>query len=338
MGYTLGTFILSFVAVKNDTLKNSSWPQWNLDTHYSADKQDIFDLLNNQDILDENFFILCKKELTYILNIFRAWIYWFSIVSLPHLSSLSHKEILLAIWFIPETLEKIKKYVFFLKYNLKTSGKLPLPYKILLDKLHSFGWAAGSLYFWIEKNIEEVEDMIKDIWDHGQNLVSIINKLSYSDELEYSSFHPANIVHHLIGDKHFNLQEKNISVINNIQNDNFVIHSSPYVFESVIENLLANAIKFTPSWWTISLWIVSTDETATTFFVEDTGVGISWTTDVFSAGISTPDADTKRSSTWVWLSLCRDFLLGIWWSISYTSWKNGQWTRFLVTIPNKREH
>lgn len=65
------------------------------------------------------------------------------------------------------------------------------------------------------------------------------------------------------------LKQKNINLISNLDTT-YIIHASQIHVQKVFSNLIDNAIKYTPNWWTIT--IVLQDGM---FSIQDTGIGMS---------------------------------------------------------------
>ncbi|MBU0472848.1 MAG: HAMP domain-containing histidine kinase [Bacteroidetes bacterium] len=105
-----------------------------------------------------------------------------------------------------------------------------------------------------------------------------------------------------------NAEEKGITVVNEIDSE-LMSYSDFNLFETIIRNLLANAIKFTPSGGKIVL-SNSVDESGITISVKDNGVGISEKVKnkIFSNLTITPAQGTQNEKgTGLGLKLCKEF-------------------------------
>lgn len=131
-----------------------------------------------------------------------------------------------------------------------------------------------------------------------------------------------------------NALKKNISIINNILNDAFV-SADANMLQSILQNLLANAIKFTKSGGTIDVKSESTNGKMVKIFVKDSGVGISkdnlqkiFRTD---STVTTQGTENERG-TGLGLLLCKEMIERHGGTISVES-EVEKGTTFLFTLP-----
>lgn len=131
-----------------------------------------------------------------------------------------------------------------------------------------------------------------------------------------------------------NALKKNISIINNVLNNAFVL-ADANMLQSILQNLLANAIKFTKSGGTIDVKSESTDGKMVKIFVKDTGVGISkdnlqkiFRTD---STVTTQGTENERG-TGLGLLLCKEMIERHGGTLSVES-ELEKGTTFLFTLP-----
>ncbi len=131
-----------------------------------------------------------------------------------------------------------------------------------------------------------------------------------------------------------NALKKNISIINNVLNNAFV-WADANMLQSILQNLLANAIKFTKSGGTIAVTSESTDKKMVRIFVKDTGVGISknnlqkiFRTD---STVTTQGTENERG-TGLGLLLCKEMIERHGGTISVES-ELEKGTTFFFTLP-----
>ena len=131
-----------------------------------------------------------------------------------------------------------------------------------------------------------------------------------------------------------NALKKNISIINNVLNNAFVL-ADANMLQSILQNLLANAIKFTKSGGTIDVKSESTNGKMVKIFVKDTGVGISkdnlqkiFRTD---STVTTQGTENERG-TGLGLLLCKEMIERHGGTLSVES-EVEKGTTFLFTLP-----
>ncbi len=128
--------------------------------------------------------------------------------------------------------------------------------------------------------------------------------------------------------------QKEVEIINTIP-ENYKIVIDPNLITTVIRNLVSNAIKFTPAGGKITLGIREEDAESVTFYVADTGVGISEENmkKLFRIDEQVTTLGTnKEKGTGLGLILCAEFVRKHFGKIWVES-KIGEGTTFFVKLP-----
>lgn len=119
--------------------------------------------------------------------------------------------------------------------------------------------------------------------------------------------------------------------------DACIVYADKYMIESVVRNLVSNAIKFSPSGRSIELVCKNLNDDLAEFSVKDYRIGI--TRDIqqklfqIDAQISTRVTDQEKG-TGLGLVLCKDFIEKNGGTISFES-EAGKGSIFKVVIPKK---
>ena len=103
---------------------------------------------------------------------------------------------------------------------------------------------------------------------------------------------------------------KGIEITYNIPDD-FEVFSDVYILQTVIRNLVSNAVKFTPRGGEIHLSAKADDEKSVEMSIKDSGIGMSSSMidNLFRLDVSTErDGTEGEPSTGLGLIICKDFL------------------------------
>jgi len=133
-----------------------------------------------------------------------------------------------------------------------------------------------------------------------------------------------------------NLNQKNIQIINNIP-EGIIVNVDYEMFNTVVRNILSNAIKFTKSGGKIIIDYSVNDEFCNLIII-DNGIGMEQTKidNLFKIDkvASTPGTNGEMGSG-LGLALCYEFIKKHNGKITIDS-KLNVGTKFIVSIPNKR--
>ena len=129
-------------------------------------------------------------------------------------------------------------------------------------------------------------------------------------------------------------KEKSICIINDVPDDTMILTDKERL-NIVIRNLLANAVKFTPSGGEIRLH-VQEQLHAITLVVSDNGMGIpeKYLTKLFAEQRFTTLGTSKEKGTGLGLMLCKELIDGLRGRISVES-QEGKGSSFSVVLPKK---
>jgi two-component system, cell cycle sensor histidine kinase and response regulator CckA len=187
---------------------------------------------------------------------------------------------------------------------------------------------------------EEVLFFSRGLFDSLKNLYSLLeNLLNWSmmqrDMIEYNpvNLNLKDIVNKIIELLNRSAAKKNISISNNVDAGAFV-YADPFMINSVIQNLLNNAVKFTLSEGSIFVTSLEKDS-----FIEvsviDTGIGIdsNRSSKLFSfSSLFTTDGTAGEKGTGLGLPLCKEFVEKNNGKIRVES-ELGKGSRFTFTLP-----
>jgi len=107
-----------------------------------------------------------------------------------------------------------------------------------------------------------------------EDLLSV-NRLEFGDSLDYALIPMIDIVHDTIHELSAVAEEKNVKiVINDFKSESPLIEIDKDKMRSAFENILDNAIKYTPQNGTVTITLVK-EENDVLISVDDSGIGIS---------------------------------------------------------------
>lgn len=126
--------------------------------------------------------------------------------------------------------------------------------------------------------LKEIFSMMKEssdsLYDLLENLLEWSRSQRGTIKFIASETNICNLVELAISPLKNTARQKEIELINNVPENYFLVVDQNLI-NTVIRNLVSNAIKFTPSGGKVTIGIKEENEDSATFFVADTGVGIS---------------------------------------------------------------
>ena len=129
-------------------------------------------------------------------------------------------------------------------------------------------------------------------------------------------------------------EKKNISIVN-VNNAGLTVNAHRNSINTVVRNLVSNAIKFTPTGGTITITTSSVNDKFLKVTVSDTGVGMNETVikKLFKVGTKVSTLGTqKEKGTGLGLILCKDFVEKNGGTIGVES-QEGHGSKFYFTVP-----
>lgn len=188
---------------------------------------------------------------------------------------------------------------------------------------------------------EEIRETALNIYRSASNVYNLlVNLLEWSRfqtgkiEVNKVQFDLCEIVEQVIELYSDTLKNKNQLLTNNFDKNCYVF-ADKYMIESVVRNLISNAIKFTPPGGKIELSCKNIDEDRVEFSVKDNGIGISQEIQQklfqLDAHISTKGTEQEKG-TGLGLILCKDFIEKNDGTISFES-EAGKGSLFRITVP-----
>lgn len=191
-----------------------------------------------------------------------------------------------------------------------------------------------------EMTPEEIRSYLKNVHKSAENIYKLVEDL-----LEWSRVHTGRIecnpavfdvsgvVDEIINVLSANAEKKRISIINNVE-ENCLVSADKGMINSVINNLISNAIKFTYNGGMIEISAQAAEDTVE-ISVKDDGVGLSPEDmeKLFKVGSHFHREGTaKEKGTGLGLILCKELIEKNDGNISVIS-KLGEGSTFIVTLP-----
>lgn len=196
-------------------------------------------------------------------------------------------------------------------------------------------------------NADEQQKLIKMINSSSKNVYALLENLLHWARTQNGSieFYPENeniydLFHKIIKIIYPQAEQKGIEFVCNL-NNNIIVCYDVNMINTVIRNLLTNAIKFTPKGGKIEIGSLKSNELSghTIFYVKDTGIGMD---DATIENLFKLDQKTSRSGTFgetgtgLGLILCKEFIEkhngNIW-----VESELGKGSTFYFSLPNTAE-
>lgn len=246
---------------------------------------------------------------------------------------------------LKETEKKLKQYSNDLKNsNVAKDNLFSIIAHDLRNPFHTILGASELLATYSEEMTpEEIKETAQNIYRSASNVYNLlVNLLEWSRfqsgklEVNKTQFDLCEIVHQVI-ELYAEQAERKKIIIHSKCEDNCNVYADKYMIESVVRNLISNAIKFTPSGKSIEIKCKNIDDDFAEFSVKDYGVGIpaGIRSKLFQidSQISTKGTGQEKG-TGLGLVLCKDFIEKNGGSISFES-EVGKGSLFKVNIPKK---
>ena len=246
---------------------------------------------------------------------------------------------------LKETERKLKHYAEDLKRsNSAKDNFFSIIAHDLRNPFHTILGASELLaHYSSEMSSEEIKETAQNIYRAANNVYNLlVNLLEWSRfqsgkiEVNKTQFNLCEIVNQVL-ELYSEQAERKKLTIHSQCDDACNVYADKYMIESVVRNLVSNAIKFTPSGKSIELVCKNLNDELAEFSVKDYGIGI--TRDIqqklfqIDAQISTRGTDQEKG-TGLGLVLCKDFIEKNGGTISFES-EPGKGSIFRVKIPKK---
>ncbi len=188
---------------------------------------------------------------------------------------------------------------------------------------------------------DEIREMSVDLYNSAKNLYRLLENLLQWSRLQRGviEFNPIKFEIILVVSQNFDLlqniaKEKNISLVSNVP-ENLTVYADLNMINTVIRNLLSNALKFTNCGGKIELNAAPTNDNYVKIEIKDNGVGMSeeFVGNIFRIDSykSTPGTNNEQG-TGLGLILCKDFIEKNKGKITVES-KLGEGTTFTILLP-----
>lgn len=190
-------------------------------------------------------------------------------------------------------------------------------------------------------NIQELRGYCIDINTTISKSITVLDDLSTVMTLQENNIHPEVFVIQLkekIDDQLALLlpsaKLKNISLINNTE-DNTKIMANDNMLDTVIRNLVSNAIKFTREGGEISV-SSSMEGNQTVITIKDSGIGLSEDrlSNLFNSEGVTTLGTNKEKGTGIGLQICKEMVAKMGGTIEAQSEGENKGTTFIIKLPS----
>lgn len=246
---------------------------------------------------------------------------------------------------LKETEKKIKKIAEDLKQsNTAKDNFFSIVAHDLRNPFHTILGASELLaHYSTEMTLEEIQETAKNIYRSASNVYNLlVNLLEWSRfhsgvfEVKKTQFNLCEIVNQIIELYQEQFEKKKLDLHIKCE-ENCLVFADKYMIESVIRNLISNAIKFTPVGKKIDVICRNFNEEIVEFIVKDKGVGIPANIQEklfqIDSQISMRGTEQEKG-TGLGLVLSKDFIEKNGGTISFES-EVGKGSLFKVTIPKK---
>jgi signal transduction histidine kinase len=192
----------------------------------------------------------------------------------------------------------------------------------------------------------EIEEIALRMSKSATNLYRLLTNLLEWSQIQKGSilFEPKDVQLRIVGDECIaavqeSAKNKGIEITSDIPLDLYAF-ADPNMIQTVIGNLVSNAIKFTPNGGKVSLAAKANEDNSLEISVQDNGIGMSQNLieNLFRIDIRTSRKGTdKEPGTGLGLLLCKEFVdkhEGRLWAES----EAGNGSKFYFTLPFHNEH
>lgn len=246
---------------------------------------------------------------------------------------------------LKETERKLKHYAEDLKRsNSAKDNFFSIIAHDLRNPFHTILGASELLaHYSSEMSSEEIKETAQNIFRAANNVYNLlVNLLEWSRfqsgkiEVNKTLFNLCEIVNQVL-ELYSEQAERKKLAIHSQCDDTCNVYADKYMIESVVRNLVSNAIKFSPSGRSIELVCKNLNDELAEFSVKDYGIGIPKEIQQklfqIDSQISTRGTDQEKG-TGLGLVLCKDFIEKNGGTISFES-EPGKGSIFRVKIPKK---
>jgi signal transduction histidine kinase len=192
----------------------------------------------------------------------------------------------------------------------------------------------------------EIQDYLGTLRDASVNLFRLLENLLQWARLKQGAipFNPEilnfnSVAKECIALLQESAKTKNIEIVQDFK-DEIMVYADNNVLQTILRNLISNAVKFTPKGGVVKISARITDEKSVRISVEDTGIGMSheMISNLFSPGARTGRNGTDgEPSTGLGLLLCKEFIEKHGGKIHIES-EEGKGSAFTFTLPVSNEH
>ena len=193
--------------------------------------------------------------------------------------------------------------------------------------------------------MDQIQHIAENIYETSDNLYRLLENLLQWSRIQQDliSINLDCVILHQLVNESLNLfkeqiKNKNIEVVIDIPS-NMPVYADANIMQTILRNLISNAVKFTPKGGKISISAKKAKNNFIEIFVEDTGIGMN---PVLLDNIFRPDVSTGRRgtdnepSTGLGLLLCKDFIEKLGGEINVES-ESGKGSVFHFTVRDIRE-
>lgn len=241
------------------------------------------------------------------------------------------------------TKDKLEQSIFKLQeLDQKKSDFLNIASHELRTPMTIIKWYISMLIDWdIWKVDKEARLYLEKIFNNVKWLLNLINDMLDISKIEawkiwffYEYFNLNEFIDNLLPSLKTLALEKKVEIVVNINYNNLIIYSDKSKLSQLLNNIISNAIKFTPNNWKIE-FNSYLDEDKIYFNIKDNWIWISKKdlSKIFEKFWQVRNSLTRDIWwTWLWLPIVLWILKEMWWELTVKSRLN-KWSEFMFYLP-----
>jgi signal transduction histidine kinase len=185
----------------------------------------------------------------------------------------------------------------------------------------------------------ELEGHLDTTTDFIQNLLQWAKFQLRGEEIKPAAFELLPLLEETIALLTLNFKQKSITIKKEIDSINLTVFADIVMTQSILRNLLTNAVKFTPQDGTITVCASVNSKDKVIVSVTDTGMGIpeSNRDKLFTLESIATKGTKSETGTGLGLVLCKEFVERNKGEIWFDT-EDGKGTTFYISLPQPKEH
>lgn len=158
------------------------------------------------------------------------------------------------------------EFVSTVSHNLRSPLSLMRGYAAMIEMVGQLNEQQSSFVRKIVTSVDNMTHLVSNLLDLG--------RIETGVGLQLETVSPGEIIEQVISDLQMQAQQKKIQLTTQIPDRVSMLQADPALLRQALQNLVDNAIKFTPNEGNVTICIQSSEERVI-FEVRDTGIGIS---------------------------------------------------------------